>query len=525
MQAGAQSCFLDHHFLLAIDEQAKRNEVELPLYASGGGSTTYFIDPQVADFALSANLVLPSKIEQVCKIVTGAQPEVQPRNAILDQWQSNGLAAGVPWSKVPQVLQNATGGVEVRHAQLVLREQRAPSACLTAVHAFCSARVCNSFLTDFNNVQDTADRPESELQPVAAERDKAVASAKQLQFELEEATSTLRYMERLLKALKMHKKASQAAQEALQQAKQEGQILADKLEQALKVQEDLRQVIHTRDGTIREQQDALSAMEELQIAFNKATVKVLVFKAMGNVRALDAKQLTSEVKALTKVRKRLEGKLQDTEQDLQGTKAALAEGQSSGELLSGTLKQTEHELADTKHRLELEEASVARLTQKLEREKAAAVSAHTALEKSRVAHEQAMQQVQAEGGILQEACAPAKFCYQSQCNKGFGAAAVDFGYITMQVSDQTNLCRVSQLTAENEGLVAHIEEQRAQAESLQEQQSECIAILEAHIVELASRAAQVDQGLTHMRVRITTNCAWRIAVNIDPLSATLILRP
>jgi hypothetical protein len=62
------------------------------------------------------------------------------------------------------------------------------------------------------------------------------------------------------------------------------------------------------------------------------------------------------------------------------------------------------------------------------------------------------------------------------------------------------MCRVSSLDAGKRALEAAVQEQAQQAEEAQQQQAECIAILEAHIVELATRAAQVDGSLTGMQV-------------------------
>jgi chromosome segregation ATPase len=239
----------------------------------------------------------------------------------------------------------------------------------------------------------------------ALERDKAVALSKQLQSELDEASSTLCYMEKLLKALKLHKKASEAAQVALKQSQEEGTALANKLTSSEEASRQLQRHIQEQDKTIHELQDRLLAMGELQVSLRLTTAKLMVTTAIGHAKTSDAKKLTKDIEYLQKAQKRLNKKLEDTQQELVATKGHfVAEKEKSGSLQQA-LGQKVEEIGAVKHQLDLETGNSSRLTQKLERERAATLAANTALDKAKVKHEQAVAALQSDDGKMQERCA------------------------------------------------------------------------------------------------------------------------
>ena len=255
-------------------------------------------------------------------------------------------------------------------------------------------------------VQAVEAEPTTDLEVVTAERDKAAAHSKALQLELDEASSTLKYMEKLLKALKLHKKAGEAAQAALAQSQEECTAMCERLEAAQEGQQQFRDTMHAKDREVRLLQDAVMAQEQLQESHDRLLVRALVQNAIGVAKTRDAISARKEYDTLTKAHKRACKKLEDTQQELQSTATECASLQEQHEQALQALEQLQIASSEGTQKLELEAASGARLTQRLEREKAAVEAARADLDRVRAGHEKVLTALESGGSQLQTTYAP-----------------------------------------------------------------------------------------------------------------------
>lgn len=240
---------------------------------------------------------------------------------------------------------------------------------------------------------------------VVIERDRARSQIKDLQHELDDAGNTLRYMEKLLRALKAHKKTAEAAQAALAGAKAEIETLQGKLANAKEDNTALQQTIHERDGHALALQEQVARVDGLEARIAQLTVKLLLAAAISGAKTSESRRQQSEIAATQKLCQRLERKLDATEQRLSTAQTQLSDQVQELASAHDAAQQVQRQLDATSKSLDLEQQRTAQLSQRLERETAAVVATHNELERARIANEQTLATIRTEGNQLQDRCA------------------------------------------------------------------------------------------------------------------------
>jgi chromosome segregation ATPase len=257
------------------------------------------------------------------------------------------------------------------------------------------------------------------------ERDKAIAKAKRVQADLHEASLTLEYMEKLLKALKMHKKASETAKSALIHAQEESKALVQRSETAEAAQKALQDVVYAQEQKALDTEDELAQLHVLRRAMEFLEVRVVVMSAISNVKSSESSQLLKDLAAAKRSFKQAVRRLEQANGNLDAANAALASRQEEVQSLIAKGETHGQSLAEKC-------AGINRLEQRLQVQKEALAA--TQLNKSRV--ESKMQEtcntLRAEGVELADKCDPS-FWNCSLC------MAAEFGLVL--VAPQAGHCR------------------------------------------------------------------------------------
>lgn len=209
------------------------------------------------------------------------------------------------------------------------------------------------------------------LRAAEAERDAANAQAARLQTELQRATETLQYMERLLKALKQQKAATAEAEARQAEATACVGQLQTQLTDTQVAAAEQDEVLREQRGTIAQLQGEVEACERTKQAHARLLVHVLVSRAVSKAAAAEARGHEKDIAQLRKGLRAALAKLDKAREEAQACKADVSSRGKQQAQMEQAAMEMQTQLDAKGRTIEDLEASVAQLTGRLQAEREA----------------------------------------------------------------------------------------------------------------------------------------------------------